>query len=298
MYRNKTIPIGVLNLAMHAPHSEERYSELIEALFATKHSVTTRGASKMMIGRLYSGSGVTDDSDLVSGEIYTFFNLDARLPWLNTDRSEEALEDEVKEVFIPENLKPHFSKFAFVFILSTHRMYIQLRSGRRSLGIQAAATGIARLLAMPDLEDYAPVDVTVEPSKDVVDRIFEMPFLRKLHIELLRPNPDDGHRDERRLLARLESASASKMSEDWVSERESSLRPDEEIKTLARIAASNGFVEASGKDLNNAPTSISTRESPLIEKVLFNPRESSLIAFMIEQARRMNSLFWRENGQE
>jgi hypothetical protein len=298
MLRSRTIPIGVLNLAMHAPHSKARYSELIEALFAAKHSATTRGASKMMIGRLYSGSDIPVDGDLVSGEIYTFFDLDARMPWLNMERSEEALEDEVKEVFIPENLKPHFSKFVFVFILSTHRMYIQLRSGRRSLGIQTAATGIGRLLAMPELEDYAPIDVTAEPSKDVVDRIFEMPFLRKLHIELLRPNPDDGHRDERRLLARLESASASKMSEDWVSERERSLRPDEQIKTLARIAASNGFVEATGKDLNNTPTSISTRESPLIEKVLFNPAESSLIAFMVEQARRINSLFWREDEQE
>ena len=296
MHRNRIVPIGVLNLAMHAPHSEVRYSELVEALFAAKRSATTRGASKMMIGRLYSGSKAVENSDLVTGEIYTFFNLDAGLPWLNTERSEEALEDEVKEVFIPENLKPHFSKFLFVFVLPTHRMYIQLKSGRRSLGIQAAANGIARLLAMPELEAYGPVDVTVEPSKDIVDRIFDMPFLRKLHIELLRPNPDDGHREERRLLARLESASASKMSEDWVSERESSLRPDEEIKTLARIAASNGFVEASGKDLNNAPTSISTRESPLIEKVLFNPRESSLIAFMIEQARRINGLFWREDG--
>ncbi len=283
---------------MHAPHSEARYSELIKALFAAKNSAATRGTSKMMIGRLYSRPEASAESGMVSGEIYTFFDLDTKSPWLNTERSEEALENEVKEVFIPENLKPHFSKFVFVFILSTHRMYIQLKSGRRSLGIQAAAAGFSRLLAMPELEDYAPVDVTAEPSKDVVDRIFDMPFLRRLHIELLRPNPDDGHRDERRLLARLESVSASKMSEDWISEKETSLRPDDETKMLAQIAASNGFVEASGRDLNNAPTSISTRESPLIEKVLFNPRESSLIAFMIEQARRINSVFWREDGQE
>ena len=250
----------------------------------------------MMLGRLHAEEESDQDANTVTGEIYTYYNLDSDSPWFNIERNEEAVESELKGVSIPGNLKPHLSKFMFAFLTDTHRMCIQLKSGKRTLSIATASAAFKKLFALEELSDYAPIEVTVEPSRETVEEILKMPSLHRLHIELVRPNPDDGHELELALLDRLQKQSAVKMTQELVSQKDHSLHPDAATKDLARVAASNGYVEGSGKDINNNSVMISTRNTPLIEKPIFDPREGSLKDFMIYQARKITAFFDRSNG--
>lgn len=252
----------------------------------------------MMIGRIYPQDEAIEEGQLLAGEIYTYYNLDSSSPWFNIERNEEAVDTEIEELSIPENLKPHLSKFIFVFIPGSHRLCVQLRSGTRTLSMTILAKAFRSLFAFEELEGYGPVDVTPEPSRETVDEILGMPFLHKLHIELLRPNADDDHALELIFLDRLEAQSATKMIQDLISEKDRGLRPDEATRSLAHVASSNGYVEGHGKDSNDGSIRISTRDTPLIEKPVFNPRESSLKDFMIWQARRISNLFTNPNDQE
>ena len=65
----------------------------------------------MMLGRIYPQNESTEESDVLAGEIYTYYNLDSSSPWFNIERNEEALDAEIEELSIPGNLKPHLSKF-------------------------------------------------------------------------------------------------------------------------------------------------------------------------------------------
>jgi len=252
----------------------------------------------MMLGRIYTQNDSTEESDVLAGEIYTYYNLDSSSPWFNIERNEEALDAEIEELSIPGNLKPHLSKFIFVFIPESHRLCVQLRSDARTLSIIVLAKAFRTLFAFQELEEFGPIEVTPEPSRETVDEILEMPFLHRLHIELLRPNADDDHALELVFLDRLETQSATKMIQDLISEKDRGLRPDEQTRSLAHIASSNGYVEGYGRNSNDGSIRISTRDTPLIEKPVFNPRESSLKDFMIWQARRISNFFTNPNGQE
>lgn len=252
----------------------------------------------MMLGKIYPQNEGTEEDDVMAGEIYTYYNLDSNSPWFNIERNEEAVDAEIEGLSIPGNLKPHLSKFIFVFMPGPHRMCVQLRSGIRTLSIMVLAKAFRSLFALEELEEYGTVEVTAEPSRETVEEILEMPFLHRLHIELLRPNADDDHELELLFLDRLEIQSASKMSQDLISEKNHGLRPDEATRNLARVASSNGYVEGVGKDVNDSSIRISTRDTPLIEKPMFDPRESSLKDFMVWHARRISSFFMNPNGQE
>lgn len=298
MQRTRAIPIGVLNIAMHSPHSPERYLALFHSLLGLKRAIHARGSTMIMLGKLHPLGEERERDLILAGEIYTYYNLDPGSPWFDIDRNEEALEEEVVRLSIPRNLKPDLSRFVFAFTPASHRMCVQLKSGTRSLSVNVIAKALRGLFSFQELEEYGPVEVTPEPSRETVEEILDMPFLHRLHIELLRPNPDDDHEFELAFLDRLESQSASKMSQDLISEKERGLRPDEATRSLARLASSNGLVEGQGKDINNASIRISTRDTPLIEKQAYDPRESSLVDFMVLQARRINSFFTNSNGHE
>lgn len=290
MARKHSVPIGVLNIAMHTPHSDARYVELIQALYRLGKPIRTRGTSGALLGKLYAESESRSE-DAIIGEFYTFLYLDPNEPWFNLQRNEEAIDDELNELKIPPYLKPHLARFLFVFLAEGHRMYIQLRNGKRSLSIKAAALAIKTLLADERMDNFGTVEVTVEPARNSVQKILDMDFLHSLRIELVRPNPDDHQDDEKRLLEELSNRHARKMKYELTSERHEPLEVDEEIKTLARVASSNGYVMGSGRDVNDAPVELSTRDTPFIERPTFDPKEYTLKRFILEQARRISRHF-------
>ena len=71
-----------------------------------------------------------------------------------------------------------------------------------------------------------------------------MPRLRHLHIELTRPNADTLGLARRKVMERLQNMNAQSQAIEFHAQRGESLEPDEEARTLAAVAQSNGYVEA------------------------------------------------------
>lgn len=287
MARESFIPIGALNIAMHAPHSPAKYVELFRRLYSMKKIVNARGVTGALIGNLYPlRKGQPEDG--LTGEFYQFIQLDTDEPWFDLLSKNEASDDDRQAIVIPDNLKPHLARFSFIFFPKGHRLYIQLKHKNRSFGIQTASIVIKGLLADQSLEAYGPIEVTVEPEVDSVASIFKIPNIHELKIELVRPNPDDHQEAERELLERLEKQQAKKMTVSLISSRSESLTPDEDTKTLAKVAASNGYVYASGRDSNEQPIVRSTRQMPWVEHAVYDSNLQSANEVLYQTAARMH----------
>lgn len=287
MARETRIDVCALNIAMHAPHSVDKYVELMLSAYRSRRVVSSRGVNGALIGALYYVDKSNPAKGL-TGEIYRFIQLDPNEPWFNVQNKEAANEEELKEIKIPDHLKPHLARFSFVFFPKGHRLYVETKNAGKTIGPSTVAAIFERIFLDPSLERFGEIEVTVEPDKNEVAEIFNIPFIHHLKIELLRPNPDDHDGDERKFLKRLEKQGAKKMQVALISTRNDILSPDEDTKRLAQVAASNGYVSASGRDLNDQPIERSTKNAPWIESFPYNSDIQTSNDVLLDAAHKMH----------
>lgn len=264
MPRERTIKVGALNIAMHSPHSPRRYVQMMNDVFKLQRMVRLRKVYGAMLGTLYAARQGSPDLGL-NGEIYRFLKLDPNEPWFNSATREVATEGELRSIKIPEHLLPHLQRIPFVFRPMTHRLYFAAKDRTDSLGPLVAQRLFDQLLApLINEMDYPSIEVTVMPDQDSIERILRMPALETLTIKLVRPNADDGDDDQSRWLAKLETERARRIELRLVAERNATLQPDEETQIMAKVAATNGSVFATGRDVQGLPIQESTTAKPLL----------------------------------
>jgi hypothetical protein len=276
MERTRTITVSCLNLAMHSPHSKKRYVELLAAAFSAKRMVRLGSVHGGMIGSLYGAAGESAEKEL-TGDLYRFLKLDPNEPWFNAQTKEAASADDLEALNIPQHLLPHLQKIPFLFKPSTHRLYLVSKDRKDSLSPGAAKQLLDGIFA-PLAADgqFPPVEITIEPEKDALDEILKLKSLEHLFIELVPPNPDDGDEIEKSWKERLKKQNVRKQTIQLDSERNQSIKPDAETVALARVAASNGKVTASGHDAAGMKRELSTVDKPLRERVVHDPNVESI----------------------
>jgi len=137
-------------------------------------------------------------------------------------------------------------------------------------------------------EKYGKVEVILEPTTDALDRIFSLPHLSSLEMRINRPNPDTGDDDlEKEVWARLENQNADHLQTKLTARSGQTLQPDEETKSLAKVAQSNGYVRASGRDEGNVTVKESTEQHPWQEPAPYNPNLTTATDTLREKAREM-----------
>lgn len=287
MAHERKIPISALNIAMHEPHSPLAYVELMQSLYRLKRIINVRALTGVLIGSMYPLDKKHPDRGL-TGEIYQFTNLNQSEPWFDVNALDEATEEEVKEIKIPEHLKPHLARFSYVFFPHGHRLYVQTRNKNRTLGIQTVHKFFRLLLADKSAPATPPVEVTVEPDRDTISQILKIKYLKRLEISLVRPNPDDLDAAEKRLLRKLSKQDARQMDVKLYADSNSDLDPDKETITLAKVAASNGAVVGHGRDAANNPVKKSTVDQPWKEVAHFDEDVQTEQAAIIEKAKEMH----------
>nr|VFK44989.1 MAG: protein of unknown function (DUF4747) [Candidatus Kentron sp. TC] len=147
---------------------------------------------------------------------------------------------------------------------------------------------IKNLLTQKNLQEmYGEISVVVEPVEDALDKIFRMPHLRKLEIQINRPNSDPLHEYEKKFAARLKNQHAGKMRQDLTAKRNESLAPDDETRSLADLAQSNGYVRGLGTDQDGKPSEENTKEHPWQERVSYDPNTSIRGDIFMDKARSM-----------
>ena len=81
--RGKLVRLAALNIAMHSPHSPQRYVELMQDAFALKAKVDFGELHSLMLGQL-DRPDPANPLEPLAGEIYRFLQIDASDPWFNT----------------------------------------------------------------------------------------------------------------------------------------------------------------------------------------------------------------------
>ncbi len=287
MVRESQMSVCALNISMHKPHSPERYVELFKSAFRSRCIVFSHGHGALL-GSLY---GIDKDDTLqgLRGEIYRFIHLDQTEPWFNLNNKQAANEDELKEIKIPEYLKPHFARFSFVFFPKGHKLYVEMRRDKKNITPSSVATIFKEIFLDEALSDFRDIEVVVIPDSNEIDEILKIPSIHTLTIELFRPNSDDNHDDEVRLLKILEEQNAKKMRVTYTATNENSFAPDSETKKLAHVAAKNGYVSASGFDINDRKVERSTKNTPWLERFPYDANDKTSDDVLLIVAKQMHS---------
>ena len=263
MAKVRRITLAAINIAMHAPHTTERYVELIQKAFRRRMIARMGALHGVMLGTLHRP--VLDGREvLLPGELYRFVKLDPGQPWFNVERKEPATEQDVESINIPGHLLPHLQRIPFVFNARRHRLWYVSRDQANSLAPASAVRFLETLLQSTAMaHDFPDISITAVPEKTSVDEILNLPGLEYLRIELVRPNPDTGENAEERWLRKLEEQKTTKAKLELIHTRSHTLKPDAETREMASVAANNGIVYGRGRTANGLPVEDSTKNRPL-----------------------------------
>jgi hypothetical protein len=269
MARTKTIEISALNIVLPAPHRSERYRELWMRAFELNTAVALRSDIGGMIG-----SAKVDDGrgQPIWGDLYKFVNIEMDGRWLDlSTRRRASQEDVARQVRIPPAYRPNMRSVPYFFVPTKHRLiFISHLDVKNALRPNMAQALIERTLHHGAIVDeFGKAEVTVEPDHETLRRIFAMPRLKYLHIEVVPPNALD--RLERRVYQRMANLKANRLVEELQSSHPEGLQLDDATKNLATVAESNGVVNARGENANGKVEHLSTKDHPLSEKVTFDP---------------------------
>lgn len=281
--QSRNLVISALNIAMESPHSEKRYVSLFQQAFRYKGLVRLRGDHAALIGSLRKEK--YGNSKLLRGQIYKFMDLDPDANWYNIAANKPAEEDELERIKIPENLKPHFRVLDFVFLPWKHRLFFVSKDRNHRLSASQARKLFATLFADTRLGDeFGRVEVNVEPSREALDSILKLQRLQRLRIEVHPPNADDLHEEEQKLFGDLDSQNAERRITEFVSSKDAGLKPSDKTVSLARIAQSNGSVQAHGQNNDGISVDISTENHPLLDVSVYNPKGQTVSDFLLARA--------------
>ncbi len=265
MSKLRTIEIGALNIAMHKPHSPERYVSLFKDAKRLKRLIKLGSLHGAMLGSLSIPKELTRN-EVVTGEIYRFVSIDGSLPWFNLETSDAATEDDLENVSIPSNLLPNLQRIEFVFLPYEHQLWLVTQDRKDRMGITTAAKFFQLLFDVLVIEHkYPPIEVTPLPEEDSLEEMLSLKHLEKIVIELKRPNADDGGDLEKKLQKKMEKMNIRKMQTTYTTDTGATISPDEETKEFAKIASKNGNVSIVGRNAEGLPVRESTQAKPMIK---------------------------------
>lgn len=286
--RGKLIRLAALNIAMHSPHSPQRYVELMQDAYALGAKVDFGELHTLMLGQL-DAPDPENPLEPLAGEIYRFLQIDASDPWFNTLTNRPAEDEDVSQIQIPEHLLPRLQRIPFVLFPQSHRLIFVNKMGKvalypqtqTTLGVATAAKFFGTLFGHPDLlAKYQQINVTQIPRSEGVEAILSAPGIQRLTIYLTRPNPDDGEDASERLMERLESQNAGSYKSEMLAASEEGLKPDEDTKDIAREAAENGWVKAKVLDGGGKIVEKSTENIPKIETATLRENTQTLVGLL------------------
>jgi hypothetical protein len=273
------LELYILNIVAN-PHPPGVYPHLLRQ--ASRGAAKARGSDYAKITKPRK-----EREGVWSGRILIWTEIDMAGRWLDLVR-EDDLPKEVRDtIAIPARARPNYRVFQYVFDEKKHLFYYEHRNERgEKLGPTIAKRVLSKLLSREFLGDDAiDVEVTIVPDRGAVGRILRLPGLKRLHIRLNRPNPDDFEEKKRRILKDLQKNHARRMDTELIrAPGTDKLTPTGEIKDLAEVAAENGFVEGES-DGQGHRTVLSTREFP--QKIILTMDEGrGVLARLLAHVRQ------------
>ncbi len=260
MPRIRRVPVYQINIAAN-PHEEGVYPRLLTR--ASQIVAALRGSD---YGKITAPVAADGRPNLFRGHIRIWTNIDADGQWYDIESGEE-LDPEIKaQIVIPDNAKPNFRGFDYVFDSRTHRLYFEAKNDLDSSVSPTTVLKLFRAIFSADAlgEGWPEVAITMVPETSVVAKILALPRLDTLFISVVRPNPDGADDDAaQRVWGKLDQLHAHKVEIllKRASEAER-LTVTADYREMAEVAAENGLVIGKGRNPNGTKTEISTDARP------------------------------------
>lgn len=258
--RYPTIEVCGLNIVA-SPHPQGIYHSLLMA--AAGKAVVARGNDWAKITKPQK----TDQDGVYTGRIIVWTAIDVDGRWLDIETDEELTPKDKAQINIPNKAKPNFRVFTYALKEKTHRLYYESRNEFwETLGPTVARRIFENLLQ--SAKPGTLVEVTIIPQDGAVRKILDMPNLRTLEIKLLLPNPDDVDPNKQAALyAKLRAQNASSLDQTLQKQAgKSRLKPDDETRDLAFVAAENGYVKGDG-GRGDERVQLSTTDTPKRKRI-------------------------------
>jgi hypothetical protein len=282
----RTIEICALNVAMHNPHSPQRYVDLFRDSYEQKDLIQQGELHGLLLGALY-GTTNWESHGIISGEIYRFVKIDANEPWFNTRTAKQATTQDVEAISIPNHLLAHFQRIPFIFIPNSHEFWFVAKDRKNALGAHAAERYLQQLFdRTSQSKQYPIISVNTLPDAETLDKLLSMHHLQKLTIEVFRPNHDDGSSAEERLMKRMENMNVKSVSQQFIAATDDGIKPDSDLRESAEIAAKTKNVTGIGKNVDGVTEIISTAEKPLRQFLNLNEALETVFDVLKRVAKR------------
>lgn len=282
--RKTNFYVACLNIVLH-PHSRDKYISLLRAINELKLDAKVRGDDALMIGSFYEI--VESRGEAFSGSIYKFLKLDAAEDWFNTLKNDAASREDIKDINIPDHLKPHFKKFQYVFFPKNHRLYFICKKGSDTLSPNMLKLFFDRIASASELAQFGELSVTVQPEEGITEQFFSIERVSLIELEIHKPNPDDHEDLEEEIMERLKSLNAGKEKRTYVEATNTGLQPDNMLKALAAVAAENGGVYVKGRH-DGKVVELNSRERPLKSAHSYNGDLQTELYALLEKAEQLH----------
>lgn len=281
MPRKTTVNYTAFNIRTH-PHSPDKYVALINRAFELKSQIKMRGDTHAILTKI-SPLG-NDAKDGITGEIAKFTRIESG-KWFNLEKLRAAEEDETKQIVIPEELKPNFTDFYFVFYPKNHYLVIECKDKFGQISPKFLEIFFTKLFANEEImKEFNTIEVTLVPSTDQLESVLSLAQINTLEIVIRRPNTDGLEDLEDEVLERLNNQNAEEEVITLKAQKGLSIEADDNTLGLSHIAQLNGVVKATGYDDNGKRAIRSTQQHPFIESGQYVPGEISARDFLITMA--------------
>jgi len=287
MSKSRTIHLAAFNIVTH-PHSPKSYEQLFFAAKELRQMIKIWGDTHALLRSAYKLEEYK--TPIITGEIFTFLEIDLNQPWFDILKGEEATDKQTHEVKIPENLRPHLKRIRYVFFPDSH-IFVYTRddsaNGRispKSMGeLLASLLNDNRILANAA---FQAVDVRLVQDSKSLDWIFENLRVERLDITIRKPNGDTGGDAEESVEKELEEQNLEEYFVSQKAEKGKAIKPNARTRRLLNEATINGQVEAKGLDKDDITQTKNTSAHPLVEPFVFEAKRP-YIEFIVESGKAL-----------
>lgn len=281
MTRKRTVSYTAFNIRTH-PHSQQTYVDLFDRLFDLKRQVHLRGDTYGILTQIEPLG--EDPLKGISGEIAKFTKIEVG-KWFNVEKLRAAEDDETKKIKIPEELRPNFTSFNFVFYPKNHYLVIECKDKFGQISPKMLEIYLRNLFDSEDIiEEFNTIELTLVPSTDQLESVLSLKHISSLELVLRRPNTDGLEDLEDEVLERLNQQNVEEEIITLKAQRGLSVEADDRTIALGRVAQLNGEVKTIGHDEDGKRVEKSTRQHPFVESGAYVPNEITARDFLLVMA--------------
>ncbi|MDC4747971.1 DUF4747 family protein [Acinetobacter baumannii] len=290
MARKRSVTYTALNIRVHPHPSPDIYVDLFNYLNENRRPIPLSNNIYLAINDL---KPLNENKPLNGfiGEIIKYNGITDQ--WYNQKTGQKAEPEDLKEVNIPEHLKPNAKFFNFIFYPIDHKLVCEIKDTDGSISAKMLLEFFENLFKSPKLlEIFNTVEVNILPDLDAVDKILRLKYLKKLHLIILRPNADELAEMEAEIFEEMDSQNIGVYQKILEAQENESLDLNERTKEQTKVAATNGRVDYKAKDERTGLTvTKSTASTPLIERDKYDPDTTTPIEFLKQNAVKIIAKF-------